>query len=275
MVSPQAEDGYAPNRWPGGHRCALCLSFDVDGPYGEANYQPSSNTYALSQTEYDPFGTRRILGILADADVMATFCWVGKEAQDRPEIVQLAAGHGHEIALHSWDHRYYCEMTADQQREDMLRTSDVLFAITGHRPVGHKTAGWRYTADTHRICQELGLIWAMDIPRGDLPFIERPDSAGDPLVQLPPAAQWDDYNFFVDKMLTPNQAYEFWRDDLDVIRAEGSLMCLTMHPFVSGRPAPSRALVRLIDYAIDLGDVWLARADQIAEWWLSQNQPGQ
>ena len=131
------------------------------------------------------------------------------------------------------------------------------------------------SADTHRICQELGLIWAMDIPRGDLPFIERPDPAGDPLVQLPPAAQWDDYNFFVDKMLTPNQAYEFWRDDLDVIRAEGSLMCLTMHPFVSGRPAPSRALVRLIDYAIDLGDVWLARADQIAEWWLSQKQSGQ
>ena len=37
-----------------------------------------------------------------------------------------------------------------------------------------------------------------------------------------------------------------------------------MHPFVTGRPAPSRALVRLLDYAIDLGDVWIARADQIA-----------
>jgi peptidoglycan/xylan/chitin deacetylase (PgdA/CDA1 family) len=101
MVLPQAEDGYAPNRWPGGHRCALCLSFDVDGPYGEANYQPASNTYAISQTEYDPFGTRRILEILADADVPATFCWVGKEAQDRPELVHRAAGQGHEIALHS------------------------------------------------------------------------------------------------------------------------------------------------------------------------------
>jgi hypothetical protein len=29
--------------------------------------------------------------------------------------------------------------------------------------------------------------------------------------------------------------------------------------------------VRLIDYAIDLGDVWLARADQIAEWWLQEH----
>jgi peptidoglycan-N-acetylglucosamine deacetylase len=110
----------------------------------------------------------------------------------------------------------------------------------------------------------------MDIPRGDLPFLMRPDASRDPLVQLPPSAHWDDYSFFVDKMMTPGQTFEFWRDDLDVIRAEGSLMCLTMHPFVSGRPGPSRALVRLIDYAIDLGDVWLARADQIADWWLQQ-----
>jgi peptidoglycan/xylan/chitin deacetylase (PgdA/CDA1 family) len=257
-------------RWPSGHRCALCLTFDIDGPYGEANYQPPTNMYAISQTEYDPFGTRRILGILADADVPATFCWVGKEAQERPETVQLAASQGHEIALHSWDHRYYHVMTAGEEREDMMRTSDTLAGVTGTQPVGHKTAGWRYTADTHAICQELGLRWTMDIPRGDLPFLMAPDPEKPPLVNLPPSAHWDDYSFFVDKMMTPGQAFDFWRDDLDVIRAEGSLMSLTMHPFVSGRPGPSRALVRLIDYAIDLGDVWLARADQISNWWLEQ-----
>jgi len=259
------------HRWPGGHRCALCLTFDVDGPFGEANYQPPANTYAISQTEYDPFGVRRIFRILADADVSATFCWVGKEAQERPELVESAAGQGHEIALHSWDHRYYHDLSADEQRSDMVRTSETLAGITGTKPVGHKTAGWRYTADTHAICQELGLRWVMDIPRGDAPSLLAPDPAKPPVVNLPPSAHWDDYSFFVDKMLTPAQAFDFWRDDLDVIRAEGSLMSLTMHPFVSGRPGASRALVRLIDYAIDLGDVWLARADQIADWWLEQH----
>jgi peptidoglycan/xylan/chitin deacetylase (PgdA/CDA1 family) len=269
-----AGDGFARDRWPGGHRCALCLSFDVDGPYGEANYQPPTNTYAISQTEYDPFGTQRILTLLSDADVPATFCWVGKEARDRPELVRAAFEQGHEIALHSWDHRYYHEMSPDEQRADIERTSDALTEITGERPTGHKTAGWRYTTDTHRICQELGLRWVMDIPRGDLPYLLQPDRALNALVQLPPSAHWDDYSFFVDKMMTPGQAFEFWRDDLDVIRSEGSMMCLTMHPFVSGRPGPSRAIVRLIDYAIDLGDVWIARADQIADWWLTQHRAG-
>lgn len=260
------------HRWPGGHRAALCLTFDVDGPYGERNYQPESNTYAISQAEYEPFGIDRILGILSDVDVSATFCWVGQEAHDRPNFVRGAFDAGHEIALHTWDHRYYQTMSRDDQRADMERTSAALTAITGARPVGHKTGGWRYTVETHELCQELGLLWAMDIPRGDAPFLMPLDATRQPLVQLPPAAHWDDYNFFVDRMVTPQAAFEFWRDDLDVIRAEGSLMSLTMHPFVSGRPAPSRTLVRLLDYAIDLGDLWIARADQIARWWIEQYQ---
>jgi peptidoglycan/xylan/chitin deacetylase (PgdA/CDA1 family) len=112
----------------------------------------------------------------------------------------------------------------------------------------------------------------MDIPRGDAPFLMPLNRDQPPLVQLPPSAHWDDYSFFVDKMLTPQATYEFWREDLDVIRTDGTMMCLTLHPFVSGRPGASRALVRLLDYAIDLGDVWIARADQIAEWWLDSQQ---
>ena len=69
----------------------------------------------------------------------------------------------------------------------------------------------------------------------------------------------------------PRQAFETWRDDLDVLRDEGGLMCLTLHPFVSGRPGPSRTLAWLLDYAIDLGDVWIARADAIANWWLRRS----
>ena len=48
------------------------------------------------------------------------------------------------------------------------------------------------------------------------------------------------------------------------------MMNLTLHPFVSGRPGPSRTLGWLLDYAIDLGDVWIDRADRMARWWLEQ-----
>jgi peptidoglycan-N-acetylglucosamine deacetylase len=254
-------------RWPAGHRAALCISIDVDGIHGEANYRAADDIYWISQALYDPAGTDRLLAVLGDAEVSGTFCWVGKAAEEEPDQVRRAVAEGHELALHSWDHRYYVHLGETGQREDMERSRETLARIGGIEPVGHKTPGWRYDEATHRIAQEMGLRWVMDEPRGDLPTLLAPDPARAPLVNLPPSRWFDDYTYHVDHVLTPQAAYEAWREDLDVLRSEGKAMFLTLHPFVSGRPGPSRSLARLIDYAIDLGDIWIARADHIAQWW--------
>ncbi|HLI51638.1 MAG TPA: hypothetical protein VKU87_07560, partial [Thermomicrobiaceae bacterium] len=88
-----------------------------------------------------------------------------------------------------------------------------------------------------------------------------------PLLQLPPSPIWDDYAYFVENMLNPSQVFEMWQAELNVIRAEGKLICATFHPFVSGRPGPSQALTMFLDYVVSLGDVWIARADQLTDWW--------
>lgn len=256
-------------RWPRGYRCALCVTIDVDGRYGEANSRPADDTYWISQTAYDPRGTERLLQVLADRDARATFCWVGRAAEDHPLHVRAAVADGHEIALHSWEHRPYNRMTPDEQRADMERTMEALVRLSGTTPVGHKSASWRFDEATHRVAQEMGLLWVMDEPGGDLPYLFQPDANLPPLVQLPPSRWFDDYTVFVDQVLTPRHAFEMWRDDLDVLRDEGGMMNLTLHPFVSGRPGPSRTLAWLLDYAVDLGDVWIDRADRMARWWLA------
>ena len=260
--------------WPGGHRAALCVSIDVDGEWGEANYRPADDIYWRSQTLYDATGTERLLAILADTGVPATFCWVANAAEQTPDLVRRAHGEGHEIALHSVDHRYYTSMSAAEQRNDMEHTMKVLAELTGTVPVGHKTPGWRYTPETFRIAQDLGLLWVMDQPSGDLPTLLQDDPDRSAVVNLPPSRWFDDYTYQVDHVLTPAAWFDAWRDDLEVLRSEGGLMCLTLHPFVSGRPGPSRAIARLLDYAIDLGDIWIARADHIARWWLERDQRG-
>ncbi len=257
-----------PVAWPAGHRAALCVSIDVDGRYGETNAR-TPDQFWIAQTAYDATGTARLLDLLADTGVVATFCWVGRVAEERPDLVERAVAEGHEIALHSWDHRAYNGLSRDEQRADAERTLETLTRIAGVAPTGHKSPGWRYDEHTFGVLQALGLRWAMDEPGGDLPYLTRADPTRPPLVQLPPSWLYDDYPFFVDRLLTPQLAYEFWREDLDVIRSEGKLLCLTLHPFVGGRPGPSRALARLLDHAVDLGDVWIARADQIVAHWLA------
>jgi len=210
-------------RWPPGYRCALSVTIDVDGRYGEANFRPD-DMFWISQTAYDPRGTERLLSVLADRGTKATFCWVGRAAEDQPLQVRAAVAAGHEIALHSWDHRPYNRMTPDEQRADMQRSLQALRRISGMTPVGHKTASWRYDDATHRLAQELGLLWVMDEPAGDVPYLIQPDTALPSLVQFPPSRWFDDYTFFVDTVLPPQQAFEIWRDDLDVLRDEGGMM---------------------------------------------------
>ena len=46
--------------------------------------------YWISQTAYDPRGTERLLAVLADRETLATFCWVGRAAEDHPLHVRAA-----------------------------------------------------------------------------------------------------------------------------------------------------------------------------------------
>jgi len=48
--------------------------------------------------------TPRVLQILAEADVQATFFILGREAQKYPQIVRRIAASGHEIGIHGFNH---------------------------------------------------------------------------------------------------------------------------------------------------------------------------
>jgi peptidoglycan/xylan/chitin deacetylase (PgdA/CDA1 family) len=70
-------------RGPATHR-KVALTFD-DGP--------------------DPEWTERVLGVLAQGRVSASFFLVGERAARAPETVRRIAAVGHEVASHGWSHR--------------------------------------------------------------------------------------------------------------------------------------------------------------------------
>jgi peptidoglycan/xylan/chitin deacetylase (PgdA/CDA1 family) len=53
----------------------------------------------------------------------------------------------------------------------------------------------------------------------------------------------------------PSRAIQVWREELDGMRRHGGLFVLTMHPFLSGRPGRVEGLRRLVEHALDAGDV--------------------
>jgi peptidoglycan/xylan/chitin deacetylase (PgdA/CDA1 family) len=96
-----------------GERC-VALTFD-DGP--------------------DPVDTPKLLDLLRDKNVKATFFVVGKRADQYPEIVRRAWAEGHLIANHTWSHRnLFCFLTPSRLRAEIDRGTESVRRICGFRP---------------------------------------------------------------------------------------------------------------------------------------------
>jgi peptidoglycan-N-acetylglucosamine deacetylase len=74
----------------------------------------------------NPPYTGRILDVLEDYGVPATFFCVGLNAVGLPAEIARIRSSGHAIANHTWSHAYLPDLSQDQLHEQIGRTSEVL-----------------------------------------------------------------------------------------------------------------------------------------------------
>lgn len=84
----------------------------------------------------NPAWTPRLLDILAEHNVHATFFMLGNFAKDEPALVRRVADAGHLIGNHSWSHPDLARTASAKVLDELTRTSDILAGITG-KPVHH------------------------------------------------------------------------------------------------------------------------------------------
>ncbi len=82
--------------------------------------------------------THRILGLLSEFDVRATFFVLGWIAERYPGLVRRIADEGHEIGTHSFWHRKVYELLPETFHEDLIDSVDVLEQHTGVKVYGFR-----------------------------------------------------------------------------------------------------------------------------------------
>ncbi|OXM16356.1 polysaccharide deacetylase [Paenibacillus herberti] len=82
----------------------------------------------------DRIVTPKILKILKEHDVKATFFLLGNKAEANPDIVKLIAEDGHIIGNHSWSHPDFKNLSAVEMRQEIEDTQTLLEEIVGYRP---------------------------------------------------------------------------------------------------------------------------------------------
>jgi polysaccharide deacetylase family protein (PEP-CTERM system associated) len=82
--------------------------------------------------------THRLLDMLGEAGVHATFFVVGVLARARPELVREVARRGHEIGSHTHSHRLIYSLERDDFRDEMTGARKALQDLTGQPIIGFR-----------------------------------------------------------------------------------------------------------------------------------------
>lgn len=79
-----------------------------------------------------PATTARLLDILRDKNVKATFFVVGTMAQRSPDLLQREEAEGHEVGSHTMAHTSFATMDATATQSEMRAINEVFQGILGH-----------------------------------------------------------------------------------------------------------------------------------------------
>lgn len=177
------------------------LSFDVEEHWrieAASGLTVAADRRAYYAARVEP-ATRWLLNLLARHEQKATFFLVGQLAAEQPELVRAIHRDGHELAVHSWDHRRIHNLTPEEFRADVVQCKDVLEQLTGTAVVGYRAPTFsvvRQTAWALDILAELGFRYdssiypvrhdrygVPDAPRG--PFLA--EGAVHTILEIPPA----------------------------------------------------------------------------------------
>ena len=105
----------------------------------------------------NPKWTPRLLDLLGEHGVKATFFMLGGRALAEPELVRRVAAEGHLVGNHSWSHPNLARSRTSRVREEMMQTRDVLEQITGERIGYFRPPYGARRPVVFRIARELGM----------------------------------------------------------------------------------------------------------------------
>ena len=253
--------------WPEGRRMAVMLSFDFQG--GEdlrPNKNGIMNHEEWTQAEYGPrTGVWRILRILDECGVKATFLTCGGIAERYPDQVKAIVQHGHEVAGHGYHHEVARDLTKEQEREVIEKTTAMIEKRAGKRPVGWRSC--TQSPNSIELLMENGYLWNSNSFSYDLPFLW--DHEKRTLVELPRQPFGDGRAYGHGDSGNANDVLVIWKGMFDEFYEESKLgpaFCpFQFHPYISSRPGRARALKEIIQYMKKHEGVWFAKGSEVAE----------
>jgi peptidoglycan/xylan/chitin deacetylase (PgdA/CDA1 family) len=265
--------------WPNGARIAVAMTCLMENWSGDKGPPFSVQTTSLKPGTHDraamtwgTYGGRngvwRLLKILNEHQVPATFVANAHSMEIAPDAVACMLKSGHEIAAHSYTQdALMAYLSQDEERAIIEKCIAVFKKLTGAPPKGWLSPVLASTAHTEELVAQAGFLWYGDYNNIDLPFCVQ--TAKGPLVALP-------HSDFADHRVlrgSPRDWFDVYKDTFDYLYANEptAFLNITVHCHFGGRPLIAAQIDRILKYIRGFSGVWLVRHDELAEWVKANN----
>ncbi|MBO3733914.1 polysaccharide deacetylase family protein [Glycomyces niveus] len=138
-----------------------------DGPLGTRNHTGDERVALTFDDGPSPEWTPKVLDMLREQGVKATFCLIGAYAEAYPELVADIAREGHTLCNHSWFHEFDLGRWSEAEiGANLQRTNDAIVkAAPGAEVRYFRHAGGQWTDRAIAVAADLGmesLHWTVD-----------------------------------------------------------------------------------------------------------------
>ncbi|CAM5218404.1 hypothetical protein UACE39S_03154 [Ureibacillus acetophenoni] len=232
-----------------------------------------------SWREYGPrVGFWRLLNYFNELNVQISSTLNTQFGKRYPEALKAAKEANWEFIAHSTEQHELLVFKAknrEEERSIIEKTVQEFEEVLGYRPKGWLSPSLAGTLNTPSILAELGFSFMSDLQNDEQPYVMNVGN-GKKLVNVPYSAEINDFPIFIRRGNTPNEFYEYVKQEFDVLLEESKeiprIFNLGLHPHVTGRPARARAVANLIEYFKSKEGVWFATREEVAKWALENEE---
>jgi peptidoglycan/xylan/chitin deacetylase (PgdA/CDA1 family) len=260
-----------PLKWPNGAHVAVWVvpniehyELDVEGRRIDAR-NASHRDYG------NRVGVWRLMDALGEHGMRGTVALNSSVCRHYPRIVERALELGWELMGHGVTNSQPNHQLEPSDEQQMIDTTvREISAFQGKSPRGWLGPGLSETVDTLDFLKRSGIEYTCDWVNDDQPY-----RMNNGLYSIPYTIELNDRPLFREPWATGWDYERMIKASFDVLYREGAtqgrVMCLALHPFISGQPNKIDALRGALRHIAAYDRVWLATGSEIIDAFKAQS----
>jgi peptidoglycan/xylan/chitin deacetylase (PgdA/CDA1 family) len=279
-------------RWPNGARIAinLCVNYEEgsersywagdgrnEGPQ-ELGYEPPPIRDLANESMFE-YGSRagvwRLQRLFDELGIRVTFFGCARAFELNPEVGAYISESGHDVCCHGLRWEDVSRLDQETEKAHLEEAIASIAETCGSRPRGWYAKAPPSLHTRELLVEEGGFLYDSDSFADDVPFFV--EVLGRSHLVVP-------YSFVTnDSRYLPGQGFASPTDFLDNCRrafdylwreghARPKMLSIGLHPRWIGQPARTDALREFLEHALGHDDVWFARREDIARWWIEHHE---